>query len=64
MSVEPSISLVLLGSCFNYFGASVATIFSKRRLPRDGFPAYFAVRQPRVTDCVLTLIAEQTKATL
>ena len=27
-------------------------------------PAYFAVRQPRVTDCVLILIAEQSKAGL
>jgi hypothetical protein len=60
MSVEPSISFVLLGSCYNYFGASAATIFSKRRSPRDGF---------RLTSlcgsrAVLTLIAEQTKATL
>jgi hypothetical protein len=31
-----STSLVLLGSCYNYFGASAATIFSKRRSPRDG----------------------------
>ena len=39
----------------NLFEAQIAA----RRLP-----AYFAVSQPRVTDCVLTLIAEQTKATL
>src|SRR4029450_3586189 len=74
MSVEPSISLVLLGSCYNYFGASPATIFSNRRSSRHTLfeaqiaarrvPAYFAVWQPRVTDWVLILIAEQSKAGL
>jgi hypothetical protein len=39
----------------NLFEAQIAA----RRVP-----AYFAVRQPRVTDCVLILIAEQSKAGL
>jgi hypothetical protein len=39
----------------NLFEAQIAA----RRVP-----AYFAVRQPRVTDCVLILIAEQCKAGL
>jgi hypothetical protein len=44
---------VLCGN--NLFEAQIAA----RRVP-----AYFAVRQPRVTDCVLILIAEQSKADL
>jgi hypothetical protein len=63
MSAEPSISLVLLGSCYNYFCASGATIF-EAQIAQQRVPVYLSVRQARVTDCVLTLIAEQTKATL
>jgi hypothetical protein len=44
-----------------YFGARETTIFSKR-IAAQRVPAYFALRPPRMTDRVLILIVEQTKA--